>query len=151
MAPQAVEEHLPIVEQETCQFLYDVLHNPKDFCLHASRFTLSTITYVAYGKRTPRHDSPDAKLFVEYIRQLTRTVSPEAAPVDLVPLLKYIPERWAPWKQLWRETRNLQRQLYFSLLEHTEDRVKSGKRTGSFIEAALDRQVELGLTRDMVA
>lgn len=85
------------------------------------------------------------------MRHQSSTVSPEAAPVDLIPILKYVPERWAPWKQLWRETRRLQRSLYYSFLEHAEQRIQRGTKGGTFIERILDRQEELKLTREMVA
>ncbi|KAF7340735.1 Cytochrome p450 [Mycena sanguinolenta] len=151
LAPQAVQAHLPIAEAETTQLLYDILHDPEEFYSHISRSTLSFIASVVFGKPAPRHDSPEATLFREYIHQFSKTVSPEAAPVDLVPFLKYVPERWAPWKQLWRETRRLQRSLYFGFLEQAEQRIHRGLKNETFIEKILDRQEELGLNREMIA
>ncbi|KAJ7729426.1 cytochrome P450 [Mycena olivaceomarginata] len=34
-------------------------------------------------------------------------------PVDMIPILKYVPERWAKWKRDCAKTRKLQRDLYF--------------------------------------
>ncbi|PPQ71180.1 hypothetical protein CVT25_004820 [Psilocybe cyanescens] len=144
MAPQAVQAHLPVVDVETRQLLYDILHHPEEFCSHVSRATLSFVTSVVFGKPTPRHGSTEASLFRAYMRHFSRTVAPAAAPVDLVPLLKYVPERLAPWKQLWRTTRQLQKSLYFSLLEYAEERISTGHRNGSLVESIIDKQVELG-------
>ncbi|PPQ87190.1 hypothetical protein CVT25_015020 [Psilocybe cyanescens] len=150
VTPQAVQTHLPISETETTQLLYDILHGPEvDFRSHVSRFAFSFITSVLFGKPAPRYNSPESTQYREYTHQLLKTVSPEAAPVDLIPILKYIPERWAPFKQLWRETRRLQRALYFSFLEHTEQKVTSGNKTGSMIEDVLRRQSELGISREL--
>lgn len=109
------------------------------------------MTSLAFGKREADHDSPKAREFREYICNFTITISPEAAPVDLLPILRYIPERFAPWKRLWRVTQKQQRSLYYSFLEHTESSINSGNRSGSFIENLLDQQADLGLSREMIA
>ncbi|PPQ93158.1 hypothetical protein CVT25_002414 [Psilocybe cyanescens] len=171
MSPQAVQKYLPIADAETTQLLYDILHSPEvtnvpsfiasirltarnlhqEFYNHISRTTLSFITSIVFGQPTPRHDSPVAMLFRDFILQFLTTFSPEAAPVDFVPVLKYIPERWAPWKKLWRETRRLQRSLYFGLLDDAEKRASSGIKQDSFVEKIMERQAELGLDRETIA
>ncbi|PPQ89367.1 hypothetical protein CVT25_002009 [Psilocybe cyanescens] len=171
VSPQAVQKYLPIEDAETAQLLYDILHSPEvtnvpsfiasirlmarnlhqEFYNHISRTTLSFITSIVFGQPTPRHDSPVAMLFRDFILQFSTTFSPEAAPVDFVPVLKYIPERWAPWKKLWRETRRLQRSLYFGLLDDAEKRASSGIKQDTFVEKIMERQAELGLDRETVA
>ncbi|KAH9476395.1 Cytochrome P450 monooxygenase [Psilocybe cubensis] len=148
---QAVQEYLPVAELETTQLLHDIIHNPDGLCHHISRYTFSFIASVVFGKAAPTSDSPELAHFNNYMRHQSSTVSPEAAPVDLIPILKYVPERWAPWKQLWTETRRLQRSLYYSFLEQSERRIESGAKSGAFIERIMDRQEELKLTREMVA
>ncbi|PPQ93106.1 hypothetical protein CVT25_003086 [Psilocybe cyanescens] len=169
LAPLAVQANLPIAEAETTQLLYDILRDPEvqitfcmliasmtlmslpqEFYFHASRTTLSFVTSVVFGKPTPRYDSPDAILFRDYMRHFSSATSPAAAPVDLVPILKYVPERWAPWKQLWRETRRLQQSLYFSLLEYAENKDDSESGSKTFIKTILDRQTDFKLSREMV-
>uniref|UniRef100_A0A8H8CEA0 Cytochrome P450 n=1 Tax=Psilocybe cubensis TaxID=181762 RepID=A0A8H8CEA0_PSICU len=150
VSSQAVQSHLPIAERETAQLLYDLLERPDDLCSHVSRATLSFVTSVVFGKPTPQYDSPEAELFRTYMRSFSATIAPAAAPVDLVPLLKYVPEICAPWKRLWKRTRNLQRSLYFSLLEFAESQVGMGHRNGTLMESILSKKDELGLTREMV-
>lgn len=72
-------------------------------------------------------------------------------PVDLLPFLKYVPERFASWKSLVRETRRRQRELYFGLLEECEARISSGTHDGqeAFMDEVVKRQEQLGLTREM--
>lgn len=106
---------------------------------------------IVSGKPAPRHDSPDVTLFREYFRSLAKMVSPEAAAVDLLPILRYVPELCAPWKRLWKRTRKLQRALYFSMLEYAEKKLRSGQKTGSIVENLLEQQLDLGLNREMVA
>lgn len=71
-------------------------------------------------------------------------------PMDLIPILKRVPERFAAWKKLCKEVRRLQRTLYFSLLSECEQRIHEGRRNGSFMEGIIDRQEEFGMTREHV-
>ncbi|PPQ71697.1 hypothetical protein CVT25_010509 [Psilocybe cyanescens] len=159
LAPQAVQAHLPVAEAETTQLLstfptlnasMTLMSLPQELYFHVSRTTLSFITSVVFGKPTPRYNSPDATLFHDYMRHFSSATSPAAAPVDLVPILKYVPERWAPWKQLWRETRRLQQSLYFSLLEYAENKDDSVSGSKTLIKKILDRQTDFKLSREMI-
>ncbi|KAK1227689.1 hypothetical protein PQX77_009314 [Marasmius sp. AFHP31] len=106
---------------------------------------------VAFGKRCPRYESYEATAFYETNRLWNSILEPGAyPPVDLLPFLKYIPERWATWKQLSKLIRRKQRELYFGLLAETEKRMKMGEENGSYMEEVLSRQVELRLDREMI-
>uniref|UniRef100_A0A8H7XNQ0 Cytochrome P450 n=1 Tax=Psilocybe cubensis TaxID=181762 RepID=A0A8H7XNQ0_PSICU len=89
--------------------------------------------------------------FQAYIRNFSKALSPESAPVDLIPPLRYIPDFMAPWMKLWNETRAQQQSLYFSFLRCTEQGLDSGSRERCIIQAILARREELGLTREMIA
>ena len=71
-------------------------------------------------------------------------------PVDLLPILKYVPERWASWKTLCKDVRKAQRTLYFGLLTECEERVKRGEENGSYIEQVVMRQKEFGMNREHI-
>lgn len=74
-------------------------------------------------------------------------------PIDLIPVLKYLPEKWgASWKGICREVKKMQRELYFGLLQEVEDVIKEKEDsgTGAFIEEVLKRREEFGLTREMI-
>lgn len=70
--------------------------------------------------------------------------------MDLIPILKKVPERWAPWKTLCKKVRTLQRELYFGLLKECEHRIANGLRNDCFMENVLDRQKEFGMSRELV-
>ena len=61
--------------------------------------------------------------------------------------MKYVPERFAKWKQACREVRDLQRELYFGLLEEAEKRPIEN---GCFMETLIKRADEWGLDREMI-
>uniref|UniRef100_A0A8H7XP39 Cytochrome P450 n=1 Tax=Psilocybe cubensis TaxID=181762 RepID=A0A8H7XP39_PSICU len=147
---QATDAHVRIMERESSVLLHDVLHNPNDLTSHIIRYTFSSITDLAFGKRVLKPDSPEILNFRSYIRTFAKAVSPEAAPVDLIPILRYVPDFLAPWMKLWCETQTQQRSLYFSFLDHAE-RTTGGGKEKSIIQTTLEQRRELGLTREMVA
>ncbi|ESK84606.1 cytochrome p450 [Moniliophthora roreri MCA 2997] len=82
----------------------------------------------------------------------TKLVSPGTVPpVDKLPFLEYIPERWASWKALIREVKERHRKLYFGLLNDCENRMKSDVGgNGSFMEDLLSRKEEYGMDREKI-
>jgi hypothetical protein len=74
-------------------------------------------------------------------------------PVDIFPILKYVPERWASWKSVCRNLRHKQLSFYTSLLDECRHRLTSGHRIGvdSFMDTVVKRQEELELPDDMAA
>jgi hypothetical protein len=71
-------------------------------------------------------------------------------PLDYFPFLKYVPERWANWKKVSKFVRKLLRDMYFSLLDETQERLKRGEGNGSYVEELVERQEELELDREML-
>ncbi|KAL0574271.1 hypothetical protein V5O48_007679 [Marasmius crinis-equi] len=106
---------------------------------------------VLYGKRCPRYESYEATTFYKSNRLWNLALEPGAhPPVDLLPILDYLPERWAPWKKLAREARHIQRGLYFGLVTETEERMRRGEENGCYMEEVIARQKEFLLDREMV-
>ncbi|KIK52200.1 hypothetical protein GYMLUDRAFT_251450 [Collybiopsis luxurians FD-317 M1] len=58
---------------------------------------------------------------------------------------------WAPWKDMCEKTRNLQRDLYFGLLDECEGRMKEGEENGCYMEEIIKHREELGLDRELAA
>ncbi|KAG1854775.1 cytochrome P450 [Suillus tomentosus] len=151
LSPQSVNKHLPVAVAESSQLLFDLLRSPQDFEKHIDRYTFSILLSIAFGKHCPRPDTEEERIFYEGVRLTVQVVSAEGPPVDLLPILKYVPERWAPWKRICREARTLQRRLYFGLLEEAETRLARGESTGCFMEEVIQRQEELGMSKDAAA
>ena len=108
------------------------------------------IASVLFGTRCPRYETPTVTDFFHVHYLWERAIEPGAhPPVDLLPILRYVPERWAPWKTLCREARRLQRKLYFGLLEQSEKRIRENDRNGCFMEDVLDKSEKLGMDREL--
>ncbi|KAK7052071.1 putative cytochrome P450 [Favolaschia claudopus] len=150
LTPQASAKHLPIQLAEASQLLHDILCRPEGFYNHIRRYANSVILSVLYGKRAPRYETRETTAFFRAQHEWELVLEPGATPpIDLIPILKYVPERWAKWKQDCAKTREMQRKLYFGLLDETKERLGQGEENGSFMEEILARQDELGMDREM--
>ncbi|KAJ7234771.1 cytochrome P450 [Mycena haematopus] len=120
------------------------------FYTHIRRYSNSVILSVLYGKRAPRYETPETTAFFNAQHEWELVLEPGATPpVDLIPILKYVPERWAKWKRDCAKTRKLQRELYFGLLDETKERLSRGDENGSYMEEILTRQEEFGMDREI--
>lgn len=110
------------------------------------------ILSVLYGKRVPRYSTPGATAFFDMLHLWVNLLAPGAhPPVDMVPILKKVPERFARWKRLCNEVRNVQRDLYFKLLSEVESRMAHGEGNGCFMETVCARSKEWSMSRELVA
>ena len=107
---------------------------------------------VLFGKRAPQLTTKEVTEFFVCEALVEKLIEPGAQPpVDLIPLLKYVPE-WmgASWKGLCRDIRRLQRGLNFGLLSEMEERNARGDYNGSCMEVISGRAKEWGLDREMI-
>ncbi|KAJ7170769.1 cytochrome P450 [Mycena crocata] len=149
---KAAIEHRPIQDAESTQLMYELLTSPKDFYDAIRRFSSSVILSVTYGKRAPRLTTKEVKDFFIMHPDYEELLFPGSyAPVDFIPILKYVPARFAPWKGMCAKVRKMQQDLYFGLLVEVEERIKAKKEgNGCFMETVIKRADEWGFTRDMV-
>ncbi|KAF7369282.1 putative cytochrome P450 [Mycena venus] len=131
-----------------CALQFVFYHN--GFYTHIRRYSNSVILSVLYGKRAPRYETPETTAFFNAQHEWELVVKRGATPpVDLIPILKYVPPRWAKWKRDCAKTRKLQRDLYFGLLDETKERLRRGEENGSYMEEVLTREEEFGMDREM--
>ncbi|KAJ6482546.1 cytochrome P450 [Mycena sanguinolenta] len=151
LTPQASARHLPIQQAETIQLMHDLLRSPESFYTHVQRYSSSVILSVLYGKRSPRFETPETVKFFEVEHEWVSLLETGATPpLDYFPFLKYVPERWARWKQVCKVVRKMQRDLYFTLLDETQERLQKGEGNGSYVEELVEKQEELELDREML-
>lgn len=90
--------------------------------------------------------------FFEMERKWTANLEAGALPpLDLLPILRLVPERWAKWKGISREIRECQRNLYFPLVDRGRRRIREDCRNDCFMEYLLDHQERYGLSDEMLA
>lgn len=105
---------------------------------------------IVFGRRSPRFETQATRDFFTCNQKWVHLLEPgNAPPVDLIPILKWIPERFAGWKQKCSEVRRLQRKLYFGLMDDVKERLARGDTNGCFMETVLERADEWELDREL--
>ncbi|KZP29881.1 cytochrome P450 [Athelia psychrophila] len=152
LSPQAVVKHIPMQEAESSQLLNDLLEKPEDFYYAIRRHTHSVAKCMVYGVRIPHYTSPDATEFFEALHAFEHTVSPGThPPIDLLPFLKYVPMRWAPWMRDCEDVKRRRDALLWRLYEECEDRMNKGEDPRSLLEETILKREELELDKAAVA
>ncbi|KAK7455866.1 hypothetical protein VKT23_010902 [Stygiomarasmius scandens] len=145
-------EHLPIQRAEAIQFMNDILRDPANYQKHADRYTYSVISSVVYGIRAPHLKGEEITDFYHLLELWNHYNEPgRHPPVDLLPVLKYVPERWAPWKREARVVKNLRQAHYNSLFDRVQQRINKGEGFGAFMEEIVQHQKSLNLDRQLMA
>ena len=104
-----------------------------------------------YGVRAPRSSTFEAQAFTKvqldfmYVLEMGKM-----PPVDLFPILNWVPERFAGWKRKVYEVKYRQEQLFGQLLDKVKKRVDSRTQNGAFMEEAYLMRNEWGLTDPML-
>lgn len=106
---------------------------------------------IVFGQRVPQMSTQLAKALAQNTADLDHLLKPGSIPpIDLIPALRYVPERWAGWKRFCNQARERYRRFFGDLVDGCEARMHDGKGNGCFIETILEREHELGMTRDMI-
>ncbi|KAJ8702940.1 hypothetical protein PTI98_001611 [Pleurotus ostreatus] len=151
LAPEALQGHWGVQQIEYTRLLYDIVESPKDIYTHIKRTTASVMTTLIYGKSIPHYAGSKAELFFEGTKCINELAAPfDHPPLDFFPILRHVPERWAPWKTLSKKTKQIRNAFDQDLFHQCEEAVRSGKRTGCYLENVIETQVELGSNRNEV-
>lgn len=148
----AVDALFPIQNAEATQTLYQLLKDPGGYYDHIRRYSTAVILASVFGQRGAEFKSPKVQALYHAQDRFTAILEPGAAPpVDAFPFLKMMPEFLSPWKREAREIRQEQRELYFELMQETQERIAAKKTTGCFLERLLHDQEKLGLDDEHMA
>ncbi|KAF2021108.1 cytochrome P450 2D18 [Aaosphaeria arxii CBS 175.79] len=100
LAPKQLDSKIkPIQEAEMSQLMFDLLMTPDEFFTHVKRSTASIASIVLFGYRAPTFDSFWANAVYQAMDHISPASEPGASlPIDQFPILKLIPDRWAPSK-----------------------------------------------------
>ncbi|KAG1782228.1 cytochrome P450 [Suillus placidus] len=146
LSPENFNKFIGCQHSEAIQLALDLAHDPEAWYFHIHRFTTSFATTIVYGRRSPRVNSPDVAEFLHVHPQFLCALDIGTfPPVDIFPVLRFVPERWAPWKRAVKDIRMLHNAFYGRLLRAVEDRLKQGKGNGAFMEEIITDAVNLGL------
>ncbi|KAF8835283.1 cytochrome P450 [Paxillus ammoniavirescens] len=162
-----LENFKPVLRAEASQLMLDILRNPEvsvsstlgisfltageNFYEDISRLTTSSFLVIIYGHRAARSSSSEAKIFRQLQLDFMNVVEVgKSPPVDLIPALAWVPERYALWKRRVMSVSRRYDALYGELLSLVKGRVTRGQQNGAFMEDAYLRRNELELSDAML-
>ncbi|GAA5997441.1 cytochrome P450 [Rhodotorula paludigena] len=147
-SPAAASSYEPIQEMESAQFVRDMLAKPGDFWGHCQRYAGSTIMQIGFNKRAKTPQDPAITKMRAINEMMTKTAVAGRYLVDSLPILNYVPEFLAPFKQeasaIFKETLS----LFRSHVLDVKKNVESGHDAHCFAKYILESQKSFGLTDD---
>jgi hypothetical protein len=99
-----------------------------------------------YGKTPKSFRDELVKKYLVYEEDFFQILEPGALPpVDFLPFLKLVPERFASWKLKCKTARRTQRELFLEMFENYKARIAAKEDVGPcYMENVLSRQDEIG-------
>ncbi|KAF1959367.1 cytochrome P450 [Byssothecium circinans] len=141
-----LEKFTKVQHAEATQMIVDLIHTPENWMEHCQRFTTSFFLSVVYGTRGPQSSTPAVRDFLHAHRRFMRALNfGTAPPVDLFPILKLVPKRFAGWKREAEAVKGLHDELYSRLTKQVRERLRKGRGNGCFMEDALQNDEAWGM------
>ncbi|CAJ2501539.1 Uu.00g043920.m01.CDS01 [Anthostomella pinea] len=98
LTPKALRLYKPIQEAEASRLCYQLLSAPEDYEKLLERFTSSIVFSVSYGHRIDSLDAEVIRQRFEFMHYSSSLNVPGKYLVESFPVLKYVPNVFAPWK-----------------------------------------------------
>ncbi|BEJ14865.1 hypothetical protein CspHIS471_0406320 [Cutaneotrichosporon sp. HIS471] len=156
LAPGVVGNHVPLQTAEGSAVLYNLLKGV-NFYQEMRRYSCSLTLAIAFGKRAPTFNGVDSAGFsVKEFYRLEHAFNfflevGAAPPIDLLPVLKYLPGPLAPWKAKAQSLREEMRHYYHDILfGELKRRLKKGQCTDAWL-AKLVKNNPDGLSDECLA
>ncbi|KAK8130575.1 cytochrome P450 oxidoreductase [Apiospora kogelbergensis] len=123
---------------EATQMVMDIIIDPDNWMPHTKRYVTSFLLSIMYGFRAARHSSLPVRDLVAVHRRFVDILGfGGAPPVDLFPVLKLVPKRFAYWKRETEDVGRCQQALFKGWMDRVRARLDRGETTGCFLEDAV--------------
>ncbi|KID68700.1 Cytochrome P450, partial [Metarhizium hybridum] len=140
MESMVVNNHLALVDAEAVQMVRDFVEEPENFMQHPKRFSNSTI--MIFGTRTPDINATHMKRLYRLMEAWSDLQEfGSTPPVDIFPLIKYLPERlFGNWRTRAQHVSKQMNSLHQEWLNKVVERRKSQGPRDCFLDRALDQE-----------
>jgi cytochrome P450 len=135
----------PIQVAEVSQLMYDLLTKPEGFYDSVKRTTASLSTITLFGHRALALTDYWGSAVYRSIDEVNKAIAPGSyLPVDHIPLLKLLPDRWnAPFQVAKQSYQDIS-----SIWAEARERVEKRRRDGDVRESLMDRVLDEKIVPD---
>lgn len=131
LTPKALQVYKPVSEAEATRLCYQLLHRPDDFDNLLNRFTASIVFTIAYGHRIDSMQSPIVRQRMKIMHRNAALNVPGRYLVESFPVLKHIPDMFAPWKREIKSWGREEEQANAQLLDYVREDIENAKKPGA--------------------
>ncbi|KZV67274.1 cytochrome P450 [Peniophora sp. CONT] len=126
----------------------DTLTNPAAWDSHLRRAAASMVMACIYDE-PPLVSEQDPRIshISEFTHRLIKAASPGAHWVEMMPLMRHIPSRFAAWKRAAEESRKKDGDVFCGLYEHVQDNIAKGDERPSICATLALSANRLGLSK----
>lgn len=129
----------PIQVAEVSQLMIDLLEKPESFRDCVKRTTASISTITLFGHRAPDLDTYWGHAAYLGIDEVNKSLAPGSyLPVDHIPILKLIPDRWNKPTQVAKNSYLTMSNIWAVAREQVEERRRKGDKRVSMLDRLLD-------------
>ncbi|KAJ3754463.1 cytochrome P450 [Lentinula raphanica] len=151
--PAASKRFRPHMLAASRELLSRLLKDPENFVEHLRHMSGSVSMDIAYGMKPQEKDDPFIACSERAVAGVVRAFVPGAFLVDMIPILKYVPE-WVPGANFQRLARQWKKETddTFDLpWAAAKERIAKGTFTPSFTSFSLDQIAEMNDTPEAKA
>ena len=147
----AVDDLTSVQNAESSQTMFELLRHPQNCFQHFRRYSSGVILASVYGQRGEAYNSAKVQALYHAQEQFTSILAPGATPpVDVFPLLKYLPDSLSGWRAKAKAIRKEQRSLYYRLLNETKQRLTKSSAPECFLGKLIEAKEKNGLDEEHI-
>jgi cytochrome P450 len=126
LGPSNAEQVAPLQNATAAFLMYNLISTPTRFHNHLRNWGLGTPLTAICGHRGAQTDDNLSRLFYDNQKNWLEFLTPGSAPpVEMFPILKYVPKAFAKWKGGAKDLRMKQRAWYYMMLNTAKEEIKT--------------------------
>ncbi|KIX09901.1 uncharacterized protein Z518_00982 [Rhinocladiella mackenziei CBS 650.93] len=131
LTPKALQHYKPVQEAEATRLCYQLSQRPEGFDALLNRFTASIVFTIAYGHRIDSLESPIVRQRMKIMHWNAALNVPGRYLVESFPIMKHIPDMFAPWKREIKSWGREEQEANAQLLNYVREDIENAKKPGA--------------------
>jgi len=131
LTPKALLHYRPVQEAEASRLCHQFLQKPAEFDAFLDRYTASIVFTIAYGHRIDSLQSPIIRQRMKIMHRNAALNVPGRYLVESFPILKHVPDLFAPWKREIKAWGIEEAAANAQLLDYVREDIENAKKPGA--------------------